>query len=410
MFKSLRWRLTFWFVCLTSIVYASSALFGMWLFRVELTRVIDEELHALAEELRPAIVVHNDIPSLEEWSRTSHKIPFKFSQSIQLYNSRGALLESYGPHGIPALSLAKLEFKTDLYRIRNLATPIFDNGNLVGYLQIQLSLKNVQHAIHQFGYTMGCLAPFLLIGLGIAGYVFSAKAAAPVEESFSVLQRFMSDAGHELSTPISIIQANAEAMEVELPPSDASNKRLAVIYRSTDRIGNLVSDLMLLSKMESPHLSKRNSTLDLAKLVRGVVEEFQELFKSKSIELRFDHTGAAPIVGDAESLKRVITNLLQNAMRYTDGGGLVEVKLENLGRNLRLTVADTGIGIPAESLPHIFDRFYRVDKSRSRVQGGSGLGLSIVKAIVDAHRGKIDLRSEVGFGTTVAITLPAGKN
>jgi signal transduction histidine kinase len=409
MFKSLRWRLTFWFVLLTSIVYTSSALIGMWLFKIELTHVIDEELRALADELRPAIVVHAGKPSLEEWSYTSHKIPFKFAQSIQIYNRKGELIESYGPHGIPNLSLKDHEFKADVYRIRNLAMPILDNGKVIGYLQIQLSLKNVEHAIRQFGYTMGSLAPFLLISLGVAGYVFSAKAAAPVEESFSVLRRFLSDAGHELSTPISIIQANAEAMEVEVSAPEPTNNRLAVIFRSTERMSNLVSDLMLLSKMESPQLFARRSTIDFEKLVKGVAEEFQELFKNRSIDLQVKQLSPATVVGDSESLKRLVTNLLQNALRYTDESGVVQVSLENLGRTARLTVSDNGIGIPPESLPHIFDRFYRVDKSRSRAQGGSGLGLSIVKAIVDAHRGKIDLHSHLGTGTTFVITLPSVK-
>jgi signal transduction histidine kinase len=407
MFKSLRWRLTIWFVLLTSIVYTSSALIGLWLFRIELTRVIDDELRALAEELRPAIVLRSGLPSLEEWSHTSHRIPFKFSQSIQIYNVKGQLIESYGPHGIPALSLERREFKTDVYRIRNLATPIMDGNKLLGFLQIQLSLKNVEHAINQFGYTMGSLAPFLLLGLGIAGYVFSSIAAAPVEESFSVLRRFMSDAGHELSTPISIIQANAEAMEVEIPASESSSKRLEVIFRSTERMSNLVTDLMLLSKMESPELFASKTSIDFERLVRSVVEEFQELFKTKSIELKVKQLNPAPLIGNGESLKRLVTNLLQNALRYTESSGTVEIALENLGRNLRLTVADTGIGIPTESLPHIFDRFYRVDKSRSRAQGGSGLGLSIVKAIVDAHRGRIEVHSEEGKGTTFVVTLPS---
>jgi signal transduction histidine kinase len=409
MFKSLRWRLTIWFVVLTSIVYTSSALIGMWLFRTELTRVIDDELRALADELRPAIVLRNGQPSLQEWSYTSHKIPFKFSQSIQIYNTQGQMIESYGPHGIPSLSLRQREFKTELYRIRNFATPITDGSKSLGFLQIQLSLKNVDHAINQFGYTMGSLAPFLLLGLGMAGYVFSSKAAAPVEESFSVLQRFMSDAGHELSTPISIVQANAEAMEVEVPPSESSNNRLSVIFRSTERMSNLVTDLMLLSKMESPQLFTRKNSTDIEKLVKSVVEEFEELFKSKSIELKVKYNNPAPLIGDGESLKRMVTNLLQNALRYTDTSGMVEVGLENSGRNIRLTVADTGVGIPPENLPHIFDRFYRVDTSRSRAQGGSGLGLSIVKAIVDAHRGKVEVHSEVGKGSTFIVTLPGIK-
>jgi two-component system, OmpR family, manganese sensing sensor histidine kinase len=409
MFKSLRWRLTIWFVVLTSIVFTSSALVGLWLFRIELTRVIDDELHALADELRPAIFVNNGLPSLREWSYTSHKIPFKFSQSIQLYNPKGGLIESYGPPGIPQLSPQRREFKTDLYRIRNFATPIVDNNRCIGYLQIQLSLKNIEHAVNQFGYTMTTLAPFLLIGLGMAGYVFSIKAAAPVEESFMVLRRFMSDAGHELSTPISIIQANAEAMEVEVPASESSENRLSVIFRSTERMSNLVTDLMLLSKMESPQLFASRTSIDSEKLTRTVVEEFEELFKGKSITLKVKYGNPAPVMGNLDSLKRMLTNLLQNALRYTDASGTVEVGVENAGRNVKFTVADTGIGIPPESLPLIFDRFYRVDTSRSRAQGGAGLGLSIVKAIVDAHRGKVEVHSQVGKGTTFVVTLPSVK-
>jgi len=194
---------------------------------------------------------------------------------------------------------------------------------------------------------------------------------------------------------------------VEIPASEQENNRLAVITRSTERMANLVKDLMLLSKMESPQIYSNKNSLDFEKLVRGVVEEFQELFKAKSITLTTKRIGPATVVGDAESLKRLVTNLLQNALRYTENSGTVDIGVESLGRTTKLTVSDTGIGIPPESLQAIFQRFYRVDKSRSRNQGGAGLGLSIVKAIVDTHRGRIDVYSQLGTGSTFTVTLPA---
>jgi len=412
MFRSLRWRLTFWFVLLTSIVYAVTVASGLWLFRAEMTRLVDEELTDLADELRPSIVIKNNVPSLEEWSMKPRRVPFKFTQTIQIYDPRGKLLEQHGPHGIPILYLNEHEIKDPLYHARVYATPLFDGKKLIGYIQIELSLKNIERSANQFGQAMAILAPFLLLGLGAAGFVFSGKAARPVEEGFHVLQRFMTDAGHELSTPIAIIQANTEAMEVELPEVDESilKGRLPVIYRSIDRMSNLVQDLMLLSKMESP-VSQKNMAhqLDLGRLVRHVVEEMHELFKTKSIELKADNLASINMSGDADSLKRVVTNLLQNALRYTDEGGVVQVGLENLGRQAKLTVSDTGIGIPPDSLPLVFDRFYRVDKSRSRAQGGSGLGLSIVKAIIEAHKGRIEVDSKLGAGTTFTVFLPSGQ-
>lgn len=411
MFTSLRWRLTLWFVILTTIVYTISAACGMWLFKTGTIRVIDEELAALADELEPAIEIKNNRPDLNEWARTSRNMPFRFLPTIQLYDVKGKLIEQHGPTGVEILYAGTTEIrkdvKSDNYHIRVYSEPILDEHNkTVGFLQLQLSLKNIERATSQFGLAMGWLAPILLFGLAVSGYVFSGLAARPVERSFAALKRFMTDAGHELSTPLSIIQANSEALELDLPNTGNSRKRLNVIVSATERMANLVNDLMLLAKVESPQLLTKRSSLDFTLLVRGCIQEFEELFKGKSITLNSNLLEAAPIIGDSDALKRLVTNLLQNALRYTGQGGTVTVGLETLGRNVKLTVTDTGIGMPADCLPFIFDRFYRVDKSRSRAGGGSGLGLSIVKAIVEAHKGKIEVQSQVGSGTTFTVLLP----
>ncbi len=406
MFKSLRWRLTFWFVSLTAVVYVLSAMYGAFLFREGLSNIIEDELEALMSEIEPAIELKEGHPTLHQWAKTSLTVPFKFLPTIQLYDKEGSLLEYYGPNGIQQLYKAGGELNTGSHAIKVYATPLIINGRLVGYLQIQLNLRSRDRALNAFTSTLTGVAPYLLLSLSIVGYAFSSLAARPIEEGFEVLRRFMTDAGHELGTPIAIIQANAELLEPEVEQNEFLSGKLSIIVRSTERLGNLVQDLMLLSKMESPQLKERKTNLEFDKLVNAVVEDCQALFEAKKIKLTSAKLEPSTVFGEPESMKRLLLNLLQNALRYTEDGGQVTVSLEHEGRNARLTVADTGMGIPEESLPKIFERFYRVEKSRTRAAGGAGLGLSIVKAIVDLHRGRIDVTSKVGVGTSFIVLIP----
>lgn len=406
MFSSLRWRLTFWFILLTTLVYALSTFCAIGLFHAGLSALIKEEVDALVSEIVPAIALNGGTPSLHEWASTFRKHPFKSLPTIQIFSNEGKVIEEHGPSGIPILYRQEGEVQVNHHAFFAHSTPLVYEGRCVGYLQVELSLQHRDQTTVQFAMTMASVAPFLLFALGVAGYLFSSKAAQPLEDNLLVLRRFMTDAGHELSTPISIIQANAEAMEVDIERNEPAESRLAVISRATERMGKLVQDLMLLSKMESPQLETKRVPLDFDKLVHNLLEEFDELFKAKGVELKGTVIQSAPIYGDPESLKRLVTNLLQNALRYTEPGGSVSISIESTPRYAKLKVSDTGIGIPPESLPRIFDRFYRVDKSRSRQAGGVGLGLSIVKAIVDAHKGKMEVHSKLDSGTVFSIMLP----
>lgn len=406
MFSSLRWRLTSWFICLTTLVYALSTICAIGLFHAGLSALIKEEVDALVSEIVPAIALKGGTPTLSEWASTFRKHPFKSLPTIQIFTADGKVIEEHGPAGIPTLYKQDGEVRVNNHSFFANSTPLNYEGKVVGYLQVELSLQHRDQTTVQFALTMASVAPFLLFALGVAGYFFSSKAAQPLEDSLLVLRRFMTDAGHELSTPITIIQANAEAMEVDIQANEPAESRLAVISRATERMGKLVQDLMLLSKMESPQLETKRLPLELDKLVGNLLEEFDPLFKAKGVELKGELMQNAPIYGDPESLKRLVTNLLQNALRYTESGGSVAISVESTPRYAKLKVADTGIGIPPESLPRVFDRFYRVDKSRSRQAGGVGLGLSIVKAIVDAHKGKMEVHSKLDSGTVFSILLP----
>ncbi len=408
-FRNLRWQLAFWFIILTMTVYIIAAVLGCLIFKTAMSHFVDYELTALTNELVPVIDVIDGHPSLQRWKKNVFKGPFRYLPMIQLYDQDGKLIEAYGPPGIPILFSSGKHTRKDIqeetYHVRVHSVPLRDDHKLIGYLQLELSLKNVDGALYNFAVTMGLIAPFLLVGFGLAGYFFSSKAAKPIEESFAVLQRFMADASHELNTPISIILANAESIEADIE-NESVKARLATISRSAERMNSLVGDLMLLAKMENSLVLSEKSIIELDKLITTVMSDFRELFKAQSVELKENTLEPAQIFGDAESLKRLIINLLQNALKYTDKGGVVEVSLKTVGNQSRLTISDTGVGIGPESLSHIFDRFYRADPSRSRAAGGAGLGLSIVKAIVETHKGHINVESSPGVGSTFSIYLP----
>jgi signal transduction histidine kinase len=396
----------------SALVYTAAGVGGFFLFKNGLTGIIDDEIDALVSEIMPAIEVTEKGPSLLKWAETSKTVPFKFLPTIQLFDKGKQMIEQHGPSGFPQLypeDVHEIHSADDAHPpVRIFSTPLQLPGDTKteGYLQIQLSLRSVDRATNAFASTLTMIAPFLLLGLGIVGYIYSGLAAKPIEVNFELLRRFMNDAGHELSTPISIVQANAEAMELDLQPEAAAMTKLSIINRSTDRMGKLVQDLMLLSKMESPQVHTRRSIVQLDQLVEHVLEEFDELFRNKNIDLKRGKFQPLSITVDADQIKRLVTNLLQNALRYTDEGGTVETTVDTFGRYARIVISDTGIGIPSESVSKIFDRFYRVDKARTRAAGGVGLGLSIVRAVVEAHKGKIEVTSQEGKGTKFSVFLP----
>src|SRR5262249_31276558 len=148
-------------------------------------------------------------------------------------------------------------------------------------------------------------------------------------------------------------------------------------------------------------------SVDLAALVGDVAETMRPLAEAKEIRLGVEVNGATGVIGDASRLREVFFNLLDNGIKYTPKGGEIEVRISQNGPEAVVTVRDTGIGVPPEHVPHVFDRFYRVDKARSRAEGGTGLGLSIAQSIIAAHGGRIELASTPGQGTTCTVRLPA---
>ncbi len=406
MFKEFRWRIAMWFVGLSMLVYLAIGISGTLFFHASLTHALDQELKVFASELGHAVDLDGSKPLFRNWARIVETDPSSGLATIQLFDAQGNLLERYGPRGIPQLFNGQVEAGKGDLNVRLRSTPLLKNGRVLGYLQIQLPTKFRDASTRQIVLMLFLGAPLVVLCFGICSYVVSGKAAEPIHENVRMLQRFVADAGHELNTPLSIVQARAESLERKLSKQGAPIDDLEIIRRAGQRMAKIVSDLMLLAEMESPLTTATRLSAQLDQAVAPLVLAYSSRFSDKGVEFIYESIPSARVLVFPDSIERLVGNLLENALRYTDAPGSVSLAVKAEGTDISIKVRDSGVGIPAENVPHIFDRFYRVDKSRSRASGGVGLGLAIVKAIVDVHHGKIDVQSQPGKGSTFTVTLP----
>lgn len=222
-----------------------------------------------------------------------------------------------------------------------------------------------------------------------------------LERLFRTQQRLLADVSHELRTPLTAIRGNLDLMS---RMGEADPESMEAIQAEIERMTRLVGDLLLLARADSGGLPLERRPIELDNLLFDVYRQVRIVDPPVFVELA--EVDQAVVMGDMDRLKQLFINLVENAIKYTPAGGEVRLNLSKKAGWAQLEVTDNGIGIPAESLPHIFDRFYRVDKARTRAQGGSGLGLSIAKWIAQAHGGAIRVSSTVGEGTTFTVTLP----
>jgi len=229
--------------------------------------------------------------------------------------------------------------------------------------------------------------------------------AATLEKNRSARQRWMADIAHELRTPVAILKGEIEALADGVRPAD--NRSLASLGEEIDQLAGLVDDLQTLALSDAGALNLRQERTDLAALLRQAAETFGERLAGRGIVLELDLPAAMEISADAQRLRQLLHNLLENSVRYVESGGWVRISLKSSSAAALLTVEDSGPGVPEGQLERLFDRFYRVEQGRSRAGGGSGLGLSICRNIVDAHGGRILAERGGSGGLLLRIELPA---
>lgn len=230
--------------------------------------------------------------------------------------------------------------------------------------------------------------------------------AETLENQEVLRKRLTADVAHELRTPLATLQSHMEAMIDGIWKPDT--ERLKSCHEEIMRINRMVGDLEKLAKYESENLILTKTSFDILELIRHIIQNFENDFANKNIDIRFIGENEMTVFADKDKISQVIINLLSNAQKYTPQGGIVEVAIKGTYDVIEISIKDTGYGIPSEDIPHIFERFYRADKSRNRLTGGAGIGLTITKAIVEAHEGKIQVKSKINEGTQFIISLPKG--
>jgi len=229
---------------------------------------------------------------------------------------------------------------------------------------------------------------------------------ARLEDAVGQMRQFTASVSHELRTPLTAMRGEAEVALLEAQSVENYRRVLASQLEELDRLTQMINQLLTLARAEAGEIRLGENPVDLSELVASLGEQMEPVAASSQIKLQVQPAESIVIRGDAEWLERVVLNLLDNAIKFTQEGGRIEVSMAAEGQDAVLRVSDTGIGIPTEAQPHIFERFYRAEPSRSKQVEGVGLGLALVKWIVDRHRGRIEVESRAGEGSCFTVRLP----
>lgn len=470
MFQATRRRLAIWYTAVTAVLLLLFAS-GVYLYvRSTLIERIDDTLNHVVEIVGRSLVIE-PINNHADRFRINVEASFRDNTGtveddhidLEWFSPTGKLLWSTlsEPLNIPihgdrtgeTVRVVKGDSENSKFKIphsplllRQVTQRVEVRRQVLGYLRVSHPWFEVTKPSRQLIFDLALGIGLMVLSVGASGWFLSGKAMEPVDQSYQRLKQFTADASHELRSPITLIQTNVQValadldlVEAEATTSLQYRQQLKVVERLTQRLGKLVNDLLFLARQDSGISKDTFSACPMDALLMEVVGEQQLLVPEKEIALSLDLVDppaceTSPellenwftLVGNWDQLVRLFTNLITNALHYSSAGGRVKVELARIeGTNrvsglrytsaqLQVKVSDTGVGIPTEALPRLFDRFYRVDPARTHTTGntatasatGSGLGLAIAQAIVEHHQGHIQVESSLGKGTTFTVTLP----
>ena len=463
-FKSIRFTLTLWYsVTLAVILILFSSFFYVSL-RNQLYQEADRDLLAIAEAIASPTFepfyrgAHSEMDQLLE-DFIGARIAGKY---VRILDRRGNLRASTSnldeirlppnKRSLAAAAASRIVYEThrdsDLYPVRVITFPVLVRGQLDTIIQVGSSLVGPTEILNKILLIFVISIPLSLLLLAYGGWFLAGRALKPVdlitrsarrisaenlshrldvvnprdeigrlaetfnatlarlENSFNRTRRFSADVSHELRTPLTILRGEIEVGLKWAKEPDEFRELMKSNMEEVNRMSRIVESLLELSRAEENGLSLNLQELELRNLLLDLVQQFRALAAEKGVLLEFAGDRPAHVRGDRTRLHQVFLNLLDNALKYSESGSTVRLCLANDKGYAQVSVSDGGQGIPAADLPYIFDRFYRVDKARNRADGGSGLGLSLVKSYTEAHGGRIDVVSEVGKGSTVTVFLP----
>ena len=232
------------------------------------------------------------------------------------------------------------------------------------------------------------------------------RMIARLESSFSQIREFSLSVAHELRTPLTILKGESELALARALTREETERLVTTYLEETVRMSRIVDDLLTLAKADAGQIKIQKEAVELSRLLRDIHEDAVILSSDKPLNVELRRNDQVTVLGDEARLRQLFRVLLSNAVQYTDPGGSVSISSRRAGGEVHIDIEDTGIGIPQDALDKVFQRFYRVDEARTRVKGGSGLGLSIAQWIANAHSGSVSVRSAVGKGSCFTVTLP----
>lgn len=452
----IRWKLTLWYGCVLAVVLS---IFGTVVYVItchHLTQRIDQGLKEELADVLSEVNRAKTTDSLEDWldrrfaahagfdfqiTRSSGE---RFFFNLRLADQAWPLPTLDADSLVPAFQTLPIEEKGD-WRIVHVRAQGPDGPLTV---QVGRSLTAFEHELNELLMTFLLAGPLTLLGAISGGYFLACRVLRPVQEmtraakvisvdrlherisvinphdelgelgetlnqmierlerSFNEMRRFTADAAHELRTPLAIIRSEAE-VALRLPRSSEQYCGvLENLLEDTNRLSMLADQLLFLSRQDSELAIAASESIQLDVLLREVVGNMQLMAQEKGIRLELPDCPPSEVMADARLLRRVFVNLLDNAIKYTDQAGRVVVSSEVVAEQVTVLISDSGVGIPSEHLPHIFDRFYRVDAARSGEENGAGLGLAICQSIIRRCGGTIVVASTFGAGTTFRVVFP----
>ena len=457
-FRTLRFRFALWIAGWLLLMLAAFGAFVYGSLQQGLLTQVDTSLALSASQAAAAVNIENNQinfqDSVPEDSGLSGLPGRAFT--LRIIDLTGAVRQSVGPYqALPVdptnlaaaqqlrAAYATVRSPSDGVLVRLYTAPILDNEHLVAFIQVAQTLAPVQDTLNRLLAALLAGGSVLIVAAGLGGYWLAARGLKPIDtitqtarrisaedlsarlnlpgvddevgrlaatfdamlarldDAFRRQRQFTADASHELRTPLAAMQAILSVMRTERRSAEDYEQALADLADETDRLRGLVEALLRLAHSDTQPMLK-GERVDLSALLPDVCESLRPLAEAKGLKLNCVVPDGLSLTGDSDSLIRLFVNLVDNAITYTRHGQIT-LTAESSGRQIQVTVADTGAGIAAEHLPHIFDRFYRGDQSRTT--RGTGLGLAISLEIARAHGGTIEASSTVGRGTTFRVKL-----
>jgi heavy metal sensor kinase len=458
----LRTRLTLWYLLTLAVILALLLIFLYWQVQRSMLVQMDAALRLAASQALVGVEAEGERLVFQDTANDPVRRRLSDDFAVYLLGPDGAPWDAlsrrdeFAPQA-PQSGLRTVFYDNDLWRVYSEPiSPAAGTGE-GGWIQVAQEMEAITDAAASLRNQMLVASPLALLLAGLGGFFLAGRALQPIERitrtaqginagdlarridyrgpadeigrlaatfnrmldrleaAFERERRFTGDAAHELRTPLTAMKGRIQVTLSRPRPAAAYVETLQEMEGQVDRLIHLSNDLLFMARLDqNGRGTLRRDAVSVGDLLPIVIDQVRPLAEGKGIEIDYDAPGDVKVEGDLDLLIRLFLNLLDNAVKYTPAGGKVAVTAETAVADAVITISDTGPGIPAEHLPHLFERFYRVEEARGRApdkerQGGAGLGLAIAAEIVNVHDGRIQVKSRPGEGATFTVRLPRHK-